>query len=176
VQISTLRKALGEGWIITVPGRGYRLSTTPPKSPASLGTPPQLPDKPSLVVLPFQDMSGDPEQHYFVDGLVQDITTALSCISALWINRFGKPLGYAAGYDIFQRMGKRILGWPINVHSVRYDMATTTLDNDSHDIEIASAGLAHRGTSSVARVYDKGGSKRANRTWQKILKRRRLRG
>jgi TolB-like protein/class 3 adenylate cyclase len=44
-----------------------------------------LPDKPSLVVLPFQNMSGDPEQIYFVDGLVEDITTALSCIRSLFV-------------------------------------------------------------------------------------------
>ena len=35
-----------------------------------------LPDKPSLVVLPFQNMSGEPEQEYFTDGMVEDITTA----------------------------------------------------------------------------------------------------
>ncbi len=37
-----------------------------------------LPDKPSLVVLPFQNLSGDPEQEYFADGMVDDITSALS--------------------------------------------------------------------------------------------------
>jgi adenylate cyclase len=37
-----------------------------------------LPDKPSIAVLPFQNMSGDPEQAYFVDGLVDDIITGLS--------------------------------------------------------------------------------------------------
>jgi adenylate cyclase len=44
-----------------------------------------LPDKPSIAVLPFQNMSGDPEQEYFVDGLVEDITTALSCIRSLFV-------------------------------------------------------------------------------------------
>jgi adenylate cyclase len=44
-----------------------------------------LPDKPSLVVLPFQNMSGDPEQEYFVDGLAEDITTALSCMRSLFV-------------------------------------------------------------------------------------------
>ena len=37
-----------------------------------------LPDKPSIAVLPFENMSGDPEQEYFADGMVDDITTALS--------------------------------------------------------------------------------------------------
>ena len=44
-----------------------------------------LPDKPSLVVLPFQNMSGDPEQEYFADGMVEDITTALSRIRSLFV-------------------------------------------------------------------------------------------
>jgi len=37
-----------------------------------------LPDKPSIAVLPFQNMSGDPAQEYFADGMVEEITTALS--------------------------------------------------------------------------------------------------
>ena len=44
-----------------------------------------LPDKPSLVVLPFQNMSGEPEQEYFTDGMVEDITTALSRIRSLFV-------------------------------------------------------------------------------------------
>ena len=36
-----------------------------------------LPDKPSIAVLPFQNMSGDPEQEYFVDGMVEEIISAL---------------------------------------------------------------------------------------------------
>jgi adenylate cyclase len=39
-----------------------------------------LPDKPSIAVLPFQNISGDPEQEYFADGMVEDIITALSRI------------------------------------------------------------------------------------------------
>jgi adenylate cyclase len=44
-----------------------------------------LPDKPSIAVLPFQNMSGDPEQDYFIDGMVEDIITALSRIGGLFV-------------------------------------------------------------------------------------------
>jgi adenylate cyclase len=44
-----------------------------------------LPDKPSIAVLPFQNMSGDPEQEYFADGMAEDITTALSRFKSLFV-------------------------------------------------------------------------------------------
>jgi len=48
-------------------------------------TPLPLPDKPSLAVLPFQNMSGDPEQEYFADGMVEEITTAVSRLPWLFV-------------------------------------------------------------------------------------------
>jgi len=48
-------------------------------------SPPPLPDKPSIAVLPFQNMSGDPEQEYFNDGVVEDIITALSRFKSLFV-------------------------------------------------------------------------------------------
>src|SRR5204863_4974042 len=44
-----------------------------------------LPDKPSIAVLPFQNMSGDPEQEYFADGIVEDIITGLSQSKSLFV-------------------------------------------------------------------------------------------
>ena len=44
-----------------------------------------LPDKPSIAVLAFQNMSGDPEQEYFADGMVEDIITGLSRIKWLFV-------------------------------------------------------------------------------------------
>ena len=44
-----------------------------------------LPDKPSIAVLPFQNMSGDPEQEYFTDGMVEDVITALSRFKSLFV-------------------------------------------------------------------------------------------
>ncbi|WP_394889393.1 adenylate/guanylate cyclase domain-containing protein [Mesorhizobium sp. AaZ16] len=47
--------------------------------------PPQLPEKPSIAVLPFDNMSGDPEQGYFADGITEDIITDLSKVSGLFV-------------------------------------------------------------------------------------------
>jgi TolB-like protein/class 3 adenylate cyclase len=57
----------------------------PIKPPTETVQPLALPDKPSIAVLPFQNMSGDPEQDYFADGMVDDITTALSHFKALFV-------------------------------------------------------------------------------------------
>src|SRR5216683_2817853 len=46
---------------------------------------PPMPDKPSIAVLPFENMSGDPEQEYFADGMVEEIITALSRFKSLFV-------------------------------------------------------------------------------------------
>jgi adenylate cyclase len=58
-----------------------RAEESSPASPQTL----QLPDKPSIAVLPFQNMSGDPEQEYFADGVVEEITTALSKVQWFFV-------------------------------------------------------------------------------------------
>jgi adenylate cyclase len=52
---------------------------------AEAESPPPLPDKPSIAVLPFQNISGDPEQDYFADGMVEEIITALSRFKSLFV-------------------------------------------------------------------------------------------
>jgi adenylate cyclase len=79
VHISALRKALGEGWIITDPGRGYRLAV----SAASTGPP--LPDKPSIATLSFENLSGDPSQDYLGYGFGSDIITELARNRSLFL-------------------------------------------------------------------------------------------
>ena len=82
--VQELRRALDDDareprYIETRHRRGYRLIV-----PVATAARP-LPDKPSVAVMPFENMSGDVEQQYFVDGLVDDITTALSRISAFFV-------------------------------------------------------------------------------------------
>ena len=94
VQIAALRRAFGEAggadWIETLPRRGYRY-VGPPVAMAGAAAaappapPPVLPDKPSVAVLPFTNLSGDPEQAYFADGMVEDIIAGLSRIKWLFV-------------------------------------------------------------------------------------------
>ncbi|HEU5094797.1 MAG TPA: adenylate/guanylate cyclase domain-containing protein [Reyranella sp.] len=60
-------------------------SPAPQVAPVRPDAPLPLPDKPSIAVLPFQNMSGDPEQEYFADGIVEDIITALSRFKSLFV-------------------------------------------------------------------------------------------
>src|SRR5215469_2491945 len=95
MQIAALRRVLDEGrsngsCIQTIPGRGYRFTAPVTRVAAAASAllpsgPPPLPDKPSLAVMPFQNMSADPEQEYFVDGMVEEIITALSRITWLFV-------------------------------------------------------------------------------------------
>src|SRR5271155_1807765 len=73
---------------IARPVRVYRVrgAAAPVERPFPIPSPPlALPDKPSIAVLPFQNMSGDLEQEYFADGMVEDIITALSRIRWLFV-------------------------------------------------------------------------------------------
>ena len=67
------------------PIRAYRVAMERRADAADEPAPLPLPDKPSIAVLPFANMSGDPEQEYFADGMVEEITTALSRIRWLFV-------------------------------------------------------------------------------------------
>src|SRR5580692_8524002 len=75
---------------IARPVRVYRVrlataENTPKVTPTESGPALTLPDKPSIAVLPFANMSGDPEQEYFADGMGEEIITALSRIRWLFV-------------------------------------------------------------------------------------------
>ena len=95
VQIAALRRALcedGSGdWIETLPRRGYRyvgpaVATANPRAATpSTDLPLALPGKPSVAVLPFTNLSDDPLQEYFAEGMVEDIIAGLSRIKWLFV-------------------------------------------------------------------------------------------
>jgi adenylate cyclase len=70
---------------IAKPVRAYAVCTGGNNRPWTQSALPRLPDRPSIAVLPFENMSGDPEQEYFADGMVEEIITALSRFKSLFV-------------------------------------------------------------------------------------------
>jgi adenylate cyclase len=77
-------------------------------APATASAPLPLPDKPSIAVLPFDNMSGDPEQEYFVDGLVEDIITALSRTKALFVIARNSSFSYKGKSPDVRQVGREL--------------------------------------------------------------------
>src|ERR1700704_5830954 len=77
-------------------------------NPMPTDGPPPLPDKPSVAVLPFQNMSGDPEQEYFVDGLVEEIITALSRFKALFVIARNSSFTYKGKAVDIRQVGREL--------------------------------------------------------------------
>jgi TolB-like protein len=100
---------LGEQQVknIARPVRVYRV-----RDPASKATPAQpplpLPDKPSIAVLPFANISGDPDQEYFADGTVEDIITALSRIKWLFVIARNSSFTYKGQAIDLKRVGREL--------------------------------------------------------------------
>ena len=87
----------------------------PRQSPAAavmksaLGAKPfPLPDRPSIAVLPFQNLSGDPEQEYFADGMVEDIITALSRFKSLFVIARNSTFIYKGKAVEIKRVGEEL--------------------------------------------------------------------
>ncbi len=92
-RLNSARGAIGDSgqqqrFIKTLPRKGFRFVGAVRQEPTEAKEPAQplpLPDRPSIAVLPFTNMSGDPEQEYFADGVVEEIITALSHTSWLFV-------------------------------------------------------------------------------------------
>lgn len=119
VQIAAVRRLLeelagGASWIETLPRRGYRYV-----GPAvtiggrdftarSLTAKLILPDKPSVAVLPFSNLSGDPEQDYFADGMVDDIITGLARINWLLVIARNSTFAYKGRAVDVKQVGREL--------------------------------------------------------------------
>ena len=90
--------------------RVYRVEpkTAPEKRAGIVEAPPALPDKPSIAVLPFHNMSGDPEQEYFADGMVEEIITALSRIRWLFVIARNSTFTYKGQAIDVKRVGREL--------------------------------------------------------------------
>jgi adenylate cyclase len=100
---------------IAEPMRAWRMRvgevpapTTAKHSFAGSGAALALPDKPSIAVLPFQNMSGDPEQEYFADGMVEDIITALSRFKSLFVIARNSSFTYKGKAIDIKQVGREL--------------------------------------------------------------------
>ena len=70
--------------------------------------PPPVPDKPSIAVLPFDNMSGDAEQEYFSDGMTEDLITDLSKVSGLFVIARNSSFAYKGKATKVQEIGREL--------------------------------------------------------------------
>ncbi len=83
-------------------------AATDTKSAGEAPKPLLLPDKPSIAVLPFQNMSSDPEQEYFADGMVEEIITALSRFKALFVTARNSSFTYKGRSVDVKQVGREL--------------------------------------------------------------------
>jgi adenylate cyclase len=88
----------------TMPSPAIQATAAPFPADARLA----LPDKPSIAVLPFQNMSGDPEQDYFTDGITEDIITELSRFHSLFVIARNSSFSYKGKSPNIQEVGKEL--------------------------------------------------------------------
>jgi TolB-like protein len=114
VHISALRKALDDGQskghVVTVPGRGYRLigiDASIAGHAARLDAATVF-DRPSIAVLPFQDMSDEPQRDRLNDGIVEDIITGLSRVQWLSVTARNSSFAYRAPNVDVRQVGREL--------------------------------------------------------------------
>ena len=89
------------------PGAAKPVATMP-ASPSIVAIDLSLPDKPSIAVLPFVNMSGDPQQEYFTDGITEDIITELSRFHTLFVIARNSSFSYKGQSPDVRRVGKEL--------------------------------------------------------------------
>jgi TolB-like protein/Tfp pilus assembly protein PilF len=119
-RINAVRRALGDDGtaqrlVRTFIRRGIRFigevtELPDPVMPAAIGMtdPVSLPDKPSIAVLPFVNLSGDPTQEYFADGMVEEIITALSRVRWLFVIARNSSVAYKGQAIDVKRIGREL--------------------------------------------------------------------
>ena len=138
VQIAALRRLLGPApdggdWIATVPRVGYRFLA--PVTRRDAAAPEGGPARgPSIAVLPFANLSGDPEQEHFADGLAEDIITRLSHVRALFVSARNSSFAWKGRPTDLKAIGRElgvryVLGGSVRRAGQR--LRTTALLNDA---------------------------------------------
>jgi adenylate cyclase len=120
-RLNAARSAIGDSgeqqrFIKTLPRKGFRFvgqvrearQVADSTSDDAAESAPAVPDKPSIAVLPFTNMSGDPEQEYFADGMVEEITTALSRFKSLFVIARNSSFTFKGKAIEIKEVGRRL--------------------------------------------------------------------
>ncbi|UPK30589.1 adenylate/guanylate cyclase domain-containing protein [Bradyrhizobium sp. 195] len=113
-----------------------------------------LPDKPSIAVLPFQNMSGDAEQEYFADGLVEDIITALSRFGSLFVIARNSSFTYKGGAVDIKQVGRELGARYVLEGSVRKAGARLRITGQLIDVANGAHVWADRFDGALDDIFD----------------------
>jgi TolB-like protein/class 3 adenylate cyclase len=144
---------------IAEPMRAWRLqihanAAVAPKKPAIEARLPVLPDKPSIAVLPFQNMSGDPEQEYFADGMVEDITTALSRFRSLFVIARNSSFTYKGRAVDIRQVGRELGVRYVLEGSVRKAGGQVRISGQLIDVTTGSHLWADRFDGGLENIFE----------------------
>jgi adenylate cyclase len=139
--------------------RVYRVRLTtaeklPKVTPTESGPALTLPDKPSIAVLPFQNMSGDPEQEYFADGMVEEIITALSRIRWLFVIARNSTFTYKGQSVDVKRVGRELGVGYVLEESVRKSGGRVRITAQLIDARSGAHLWADRFDGSLEEVFE----------------------
>ncbi|MFO1160028.1 MAG: adenylate/guanylate cyclase domain-containing protein [Reyranellaceae bacterium] len=124
-------------------------------SPIASSPPPlALPDKPSIAVLPFQNMSGDPEQEYFADGVVEDIITALSRFKSLFVIARNSSFAYKGHSPDIRQVGRDLGVRYVLEGSVRKAAGKVRIASQLIDSETGAHIWADRFDGALENIFD----------------------
>ena len=162
VQIAALRKCLGKSkngseWIHTVQRVGYRFvdsgeADSTGRNQDSAAVPRPLHGKPSIVVLPFINMSSDPEQEYFADGIVEEITIALS--HNRWLFVVSSSFSYKGRAVSVRQVGQELGVRYVLEGSVRKAGNRLRIAAQLVDAELGTSLWADRFEGSLQDIFD----------------------
>jgi adenylate cyclase len=146
---------------IAEPMRAWRMqignasaSALPKNVSTGTSQPLALPDKPSIAVLPFQNMSGDPEQEYFADGMVEDITTALSRSKSLFVIARNSSFTYKGKAVDIKQVGRELGVRYVLEGSVRKSGNRIRITGQLIDAATGNHLWADRFDSQVEEIFD----------------------
>ena len=113
-----------------------------------------LPDKPSIAVLPFQNMSGDPEQEYFADGIVEDIITALSRFKSLLVIARNSSFAYKGRSPDIRQVGRELGVRYVLEGSVRKAASKVRITSQLIDSENGAHIWAERLDGALENIFE----------------------